>query len=1156
MPAPDGMVTDISLVGRWDPRGESGAADVMVYAKVVTPQPSCKVSLLHLQPLILQSTLVRVVPLLPDGTSPWESPGVEALNIATVSGRRARKSGRPHTPGLSFSKKVRHILIDGTCGNTSDDGSAGGYTLEPAATRHDKDSTDVNGVDLEMVSSPIESHDKDDIDPGLLPNYQYTSEFGSTLSTLSSGSDDSEENEHLPFIGFQDLNLSLSGITLGEDGIQDHLRGNSTPSTDQGGPWLPTSPAVSESPEFGMSPFEIAGKRCISYSRNSDGDLQRVPVDNDAWERINMSSSRLQSIGTIRSRISSLTYPPRVDDRGRIFSSGSYLSVRSVSPLPGSLVEDLKRGDLTSLTSEASLPYGQDGTGEVKEKYKEKRRGAKQVLFSEDQQDEPEDRHITISVEKNSLFLCFPKNIRSDSVVAEILLKVRPILLGQNKNYYTFIFSGLPFCQKPAFFDFKVDSDDEEWVFDVGDHEQTAKFEPLGLDEANRFRGQLYLRDKTPTQRSILMRIQNVPSHAEIHNYKIRSKTNALFSWTPDGNVTAEFEIKVYFVDVEAVENVARNLVNLILINGIEDAESICITSSSGRREKFSLEGPIMKGGEELQSARLLQVPRLLRDIRDTVTISFRKVQRSVPCYFHIPLVELGCHVDLLEQVVVIHEPRLPLNISFTPDLSFWKDLNEETDLPGSRKITRIVETPKIEYPRVLVSLLSPVSSTANKLLSKYQHLNFIDKITYEIEEHSSSLWKPRDPRPLHLRMSFTLDGPTDGRTELLRVHSGHFEIEFITINGAPAKRLFMDDEDLVVLNYGQIYCNDGPMTFNVYWRDSRGNTINTIGAGQALEFHLPRVHESLVGRVVCKCRNEDVRIVSRTSFLETGAWTVPLTHGRATLSGLQSFSSRLYLQIPHQIPQLWPPRSQVASIEDSGETTDELLFEHPVCDTASSLDGPPPMPPDLGFTGTTPLDGPTNLRFITTSPLDGALSSPSTIRKLSMNADKTTKPKPSGTDKKRSAKDTPYKGRGGRSWCITSLYVVLLALIIIGFLWPWDLLRPQASIWIPHGLGEETTISNRIESIPMEEYADVVQEDRGEGFEDSMETPKVLLASPVYKNNEEKDHYSVKYDELKDRDEGQRDWEETPEGRVMLFKESWMSLFFDFFGALGRLFF
>jgi hypothetical protein len=49
-------------------------------------------------------------------------------------------------------------------------------------------------VDLEMVSSPIESHDKDNIDPGLLPNYQYTSEFGSTLSTLSSGSDDSEEN--------------------------------------------------------------------------------------------------------------------------------------------------------------------------------------------------------------------------------------------------------------------------------------------------------------------------------------------------------------------------------------------------------------------------------------------------------------------------------------------------------------------------------------------------------------------------------------------------------------------------------------------------------------------------------------------------------------------------------------------------------------------------------------------------------------------------------------------------------------------------------------------------------------------------------------------------------------------------------------------------
>lgn len=1058
-------------------------------------------------------------------------------------------------------------MIDGTCGNTSDDGSAGGCTSQPAATRHDKDSANVNGGNLETVSSPVESRDEDDIDPGPLTNYEYMSEFGTTLSALSSGSDNSEENETIPFFGFRDLDISLSNVTLGEDGIQDHTRENSIPGSDQERPWLPSSPALSESPELGMSSFELTGKRCVSYSRNNDGSLERVPVDVDAWERINMSSSRLQSVATARSRISSLTYPPRVDDRGRVFSSGSYPSVRGVSPLPGGLVEGLKRGDLGSLAPEAYLPFGQDGIGEVKEKYKVKLRGVKQVLFSEDQQDEPEDRHITIYVENNSLFLCFPYNIRSDSVVVEILLKVRPILLGQNKNYHTFIFSGLPFCEKPAFFDFKVDADDEEWVFDVGDHEQTASFEPLGLDEANRFRAQLHLRDKTPTQRSILIRIQHVPSHVEIHNYKIRSKTNALFSWTTDGKVAAEFEIKVYFVDVEADENVAHNLINLILINGIKDAECICITSSSGSREKFSLEGPIMKDGQELQSAMLLQVPRLPRHVRDTMTISFRKVQQSAPCYFHIPLVELGRHVDLLEQVVVIHEPRPPLNISFTPDLSFWKDLNEEADLPGSRKITRIVETPRIEYPRVLISSLLPVRSTTNKLLSKYKHLKFIDKITYEIEDHSSSFWKPRDRRPLHLRMTFVLDGPTDDTSELLRVHSGHFEIEFVTINGALAKMLFMDDDELVVLNYGQVYCNDEPMTFNVYWKDLQGHTINTIGAGQALEFQLPRVHESLVCRVVCKYQNGDARIASRTKFLDTGAWTVSFAHGRATLSGLQSFSSRLYLQIPYQFLQPWPPRSQVASIEDSSETTSELVFEHPVYDTASSLDGPSPMLPGLGFTDASPLDGPPDLEFITTS-LDRALSAQSAIQSLSMKVDNFTSLKPSRTNKKRGLKEVPHNSPG-RSWWVTSLYLILPALIAMRFFWPWDFSQP--SIWMSSGVEEEASLYYQIEGILIGGYADVLEESQEEGFKDPTETtptetPKVFFTPSKYENDKEKyhkekchkekDHQWVEYGESIDKDGGQFSWEEKPEGRVMLFKEGWMGLFFDFFGAVGRWFF
>ena len=38
MPVQDKIITDISLVGCWDPRSESDAADVMIYAKVSPPR--------------------------------------------------------------------------------------------------------------------------------------------------------------------------------------------------------------------------------------------------------------------------------------------------------------------------------------------------------------------------------------------------------------------------------------------------------------------------------------------------------------------------------------------------------------------------------------------------------------------------------------------------------------------------------------------------------------------------------------------------------------------------------------------------------------------------------------------------------------------------------------------------------------------------------------------------------------------------------------------------------------------------------------------------------------------------------------------------------------------------------------------------------------
>jgi hypothetical protein len=1027
----------------------------------VTPRASTKLSLLHLQPLVLQSTLVRIVPLLPDGTSPWESPGVEALNIATVSGRKVRKS----RTGLSL-RKVSDMLIDGAgnTGNTVDDGPAAERSTSPSSvtttvttTRHNRDSEGVNESSFLGAQSTTSDESYDDqnmLDQEPEPDYLPTIDFGTAASRPRSPN--LEHSPHQQAL-LAELDASLcGGVKLGEDGMQDDTQQEDSPCLGPEYSWLPGSPA---SLELGVSPFELVGKRCISYQRASDGSMQKMALDAEDWENTILCAEQLEvnDVPT-RGRASSCIFTPMVDSRGRIFSTGSYTSIRGTSPLPKDMVEHLTHGlhsqpnDPTALRK--LLTYGNDGAGEFKDKYKEKLRGAKHVLFSEDHgaETKSEERHITISVEDNTLFLCFPPNIRADPVVVEILLKVRPVVLGQNKHYHTFIFSGLPYCENPAFFDFRVDSDDEEWVFAAGEHEQTSVFEPLVLDEPNRLRGQLHLKDETATQRSIIMRIQRVPSHMEIYDYKIRTKTSALFSWRPDGKVVGEFEIKVFFIDVDVIENVSRNLVNLIFVNGTDNPKDITITASAGNREKFSLEGPILKNGQELKSASLLQISRLVKDVRESMTISFRKVQDSLPTYFHIPLVELGNPQDVLEQIVVIHEPLLPLNLSFTPDLTFWKDLNEEKDLPGSRKITRI-DMEEIEYPRVYINSLEPVSSTAVDILARSKHLKFIDTLKYEVEENSPAIWTTRNPMPLHLRMSFELEAPEDEGAELLRIHQGYFQPEFVTINGAPAKMLFMDEDDLVVLNYGQVYRSE-VMKINVYWAAMHPVTISTIGGGKMLELQLPRIHGSLVGRVFCRYQKENAQLMSRAHklnapLLESGPWSVAFAKGRAALSGLLAFSNRLYLHIP-LTPSQWPPKSQAGSIvEDCESMAEEAVFTY---DEPSSVDGPsPPLPATSFPTGT---------------QLDGAFSTPSTIRTVSFELEPDWLAKYASNEKK-----APPVAPRKFGWPSPITQFMILAL--------W--LSPILLVYI---LSQAMSPSSGGEMLPRNYHAEVMPQHKGNVFE------------------------------------------------------------------------
>jgi hypothetical protein len=354
----------------------------------------------------------------------------------------------------------------------------------------------------------------------------------------------------------------------------------------------------------------------------------------------------------------------------------------------------------------------------------------------------------------------------------------------------------------------------------------------------------------------------------------------------------------------------------------------------------------------------VLQVSRRLGDVRDSMTISFRVVQSSAPHYFSIPLVETGSHKDLLEQVVVIHEPCPPLALTFTPDTTYWEDLNEEQGLPGSRKISRLVHRVGVEYPRVFISSLEPVEAVAAQTLSKSAHLGFIDKLVYEVQEHSP--WQSYNPRPLRLRMSFEFQISSSEQTELLKVDRGSFQLEFAAINGAPAKMLFMDDDELVMLNYGQVYANE-PARFEIYWMGMQALTVSAAGGtGKLLEFQMPRIRKNLIGRVVCQYPIQqgaeptaDVRLSSRSHFVQPGSWTVSLVDGRATMWGLQTFNSRLYLQVPFA-PWHNKSRSRASSTAtNSRDTPEGLSLVNAVFDNASSLDGAASMRGLSSFDGT-----------------------------------------------------------------------------------------------------------------------------------------------------------------------------------------------------------
>ncbi|KAI5777479.1 hypothetical protein EDC01DRAFT_732373 [Geopyxis carbonaria] len=786
----ESLVTDISIIGRWDSNYESSEsmANVMLYAKI-TPQPSAKVPLLHLQALISDTTLIRVVPLLPDGSSHHSSPGIHALNIPT--------------------------------GGAIYDGSGS------------------------------------------------SNESCSELETKIWSPNIDIQNEHQDLIVFEcDTDLSM----------------------------------ISE---------DCSMSEKISLASNEATPAADAESHNNIYRR--------------KDQIKRITGPARVTKRGRVYSCGSYSSVRELSPFRPDAIEQLK----------LDIPFYSAGIPDMRKFYRkvndqelveclkslhpgsigEQSDGSYDKPLNTDERlalakrlfhfnDEIPAGKITMSIEGDQLQICFPEEIKDEAVVVEIHFKLKPLLLGSQKNYYTFVFSGFPYCLRGAFFDFSVIDQEDEWVFDTN-VKDTASFEPLALHEANQIRGHISLNDTTPTLRSFVLRLKKIPSYTEIFDYKIRSKTNAMFSWSPEQKITGSYEINVAFEDVTPDPDFSRNLFNLILINGPDDPKEITITSASGNHDKFALESPVWKDGKEVKGAQLLQISRMAEDVKSPLTICF-STEGFAPVYFQIPIVEMGTLEDLIEQHIIIHRPHLPLNLVFAPEAEFWNDVDEEPDLPGSRKVTRRLDceylpTKQIEYPRVYVTALEPMDSVAleylEKLLGNSDNVRFLEKLTYEFEEQSTST-----RLPVRLRMSFETELSSRYGKELLRINSGGFQLDFVTIDGIPVRKrnMFLDNGDFVLLNYGQVG-ERSIFKINAFWIVTHGLTVNLVGEENYTEVILPQIINAIPTRVIFKYQKKDTdaRIVSRTYSPSSGSWTVPFVNRKASMSGLQTFASKLHLQLP-----------------------------------------------------------------------------------------------------------------------------------------------------------------------------------------------------------------------------------------------------------------
>lgn len=815
----------------------------------ITPQPATKVSLLHLQSLVARTTLLRVIPLLPDGSSPRESPGVRALGIPVVAGRNRTNSQTP-----VGQRKLSEITLDGAESSV--------LNVATPDDSDDEGGTTVTRMETELKQIEIE-------DRPIIPSP--TAENGLFSPEVSHGNQKRKFGMPGNFTGNNMMDISSED----EDVFSTPLKG-----LGPGGTYSPPDFRLRYNKSGNRSP---ASDATMCYSRDTEGSFQLAEFLD--WQKIchsdkpslpfetsgNERRSRVFSISSMQRDLSPMTQKTfkrivQLDALAKDIHSGGQDGAMEDSEAVLHFSEVAAESAATAKgNSSANSDDGIPVEGEM----------IKQIAPETGESGCFESEEIRMTIERDTLFICFPGNIRGDAVgmfisplhlfhlifpiVVEIMLEVKPLYL-EGKPYVTFIFAGLPYCDNGAYINFRIYGEDD-WKFNT--FPEISTFETKGSQE-NRLRGILELaRNSHPatTNRSLIIRALRRPIVLEVLDFRMKTDITASFSWSPVGDrITSKFEINIIFLEVKLGDDASRSMINFYLVNGPETQDDMTVDSSEGIPPQFVL-GDLDFENLEVgaRRCRLLRVERPTKDAHQPLRIQFNKQLGLNPKETGIPSVRVGGEAVLIAESIIIMKPRLPLEAVFSPNGTSWKTDNSGTEV--STKFTRTGTSMREEIPSIFITCLNPVMSSAGAEigLALVTEDGFIDRISYEIEESES--FSNRETS-VALRMSFGLYIPAglEPMGEIVRIHIGSFGFSFAMINNRLAGKgvLFEDGDELLVLNHGII--KDGEcqgdckerLLINTEWFGEQGLELP---CGE-MEFRLPRVMARVVGRTDLECGN------------------------------------------------------------------------------------------------------------------------------------------------------------------------------------------------------------------------------------------------------------------------------------------------------------